>query len=273
MMRYMRWSKWCVCSLLLCAPAAHGAAGGWVEQGRKAIPASKGLSAAEIKKMTKKEERDMRNKLSMRRIRPASGTGDWATDPTAIPFMLYQVNKRTDLPVYVDNEGLDAGSDELFEYLVVYLTSHYAWALNQKETENLSKWLRRGGTLFLDDCYNRGSPFSDSVGPEVGKMIPGAVPKMMVKTDEHVKDVFSMVYQTLYPGENIKAGRPWQYYLLDGRPAVFFTPNDDGCGWEISTPPTASNPIGEGIGHGGDNTQRELFYKWTTNWMMYVYSH
>lgn len=219
------------------------------------------------------EERDMRNKLCMRRIKPAAGVSDWNTDPTAIPFMLYQVNKRTKLPIYVDNEGLDVAGKDLFDHLVVYLTSHNSWSFNERETENLSKWLKRGGTLLLDDCYNRGSPFVDSVNPEVGKMIPGAEPIMLLKEDRRVNDAFKMVYETGTPGESLDYGRSWQYFLLDDRPTVFFTPNDDGCGWEISTPPTASNPIGEGIGHGGDNAAREFFYKWITNWMLFVYSH
>ncbi len=269
-MRRTLWIKACV-AMGVAWPMAAPAAGGWLEKATQLQ--SRELTASEITEMGDDEERDTRNKLSFRRIQPASGTADWNTDPTAIPFMLYQIEKRTTLPVYVDNEGLDVGSDDLFKHLVVYLTSHHEWALNERETENLTKWLKRGGTLMLDDCYNKGSPFADSVAPEVGKMLPGAKPFMVLKDDPRVADAFKMVYNTPFPGEILDFGRKWQYYMLDGRPTIFFTPNDDGCGWEISTPPTASNPIGEGIGHGGDNTQRELFYKWVTNWMMFVYTH
>jgi len=253
------------------AGAAQAPAGeSWVERAGKLNSIQVGRN--EAKDIGGKEERDTRNKLSMRRIRPRKGTPDWDTDPTAIPFMLYQVDKRTGLPVHINNEGLDVGSDALFEELIVYLTSHEGWSFDEKETENLSTWLKRGGTLLLDDCYNKGSPFTDSVAPEVGKMIPGSKPTMMVESDTGVADAFKMIYQTVWPGAGL-VFRSWQYFLLDGRPAVFFTPNDDGCGWEISTPPTASNPIGEGIGHGGDNGLREVFYKLITNWMMFAYSH
>ncbi|MFP4026355.1 MAG: DUF4159 domain-containing protein [Candidatus Brocadiia bacterium] len=232
------------------------------------------LSEQEARAKSEKGQQERRNKLAMRRINPSMEGVDWNADPTAIPYMLYQVNKRTDLPVYVDNDGLKVATDELFEFTIVYLTSHTRWSFNEKETANMQRFLRRGGTLLLDDCYNRGSAFTDSVRPEVAKMIPGAEPTMLLKDDSRVEDVFRMVYETPWPGE---AGRfpnkPWQYFLLDGRPAVFFSPNDDGCGWEVSTPPTASNPIGEGIGHGGDNRQRELMYQWATNWMLYAYTH
>ena len=39
----------------------------------------------------------------MRRIRPADVNVDWNADPTALPYMLYQINKRTDLPVFINN--------------------------------------------------------------------------------------------------------------------------------------------------------------------------
>ena len=104
-------------------------------------------------------------------------------------------------------------------------------------------------------------------------MIPSGEPVLLLEEDPIVTDVFKMTYQTPFPGSAPLYGSPWQYFMLDDRPCVFFSPNDDGCGWEISTPPSASNPIGEGIGHGGDNKQREMMYQWVTNWMLFVYTH
>jgi len=231
------------------------------------------LSAGDAAKRATEEEKDQRNKLSMRLIKPALPTVDWNADPTALPYMLYQINKRTDLPVYVDTEGLDVATDQLFDHTVTYLTAHVKFSFNDKESENLARWLKRGGTLFLDDCYNRGSPFATSVRPEVSRMIPSGEPVLLLEEDPKVTDVFKMTYQTPFPGSAPLYGSPWQYFLLDDRPCVFFSPNDDGCGWEISTPPSASNPIGEGIGHGGDNKQREMMYQWVTNWMLFVYTH
>jgi len=259
-------------SLFLFASATSLSAESWLERGKRLN--SRKLTREEAKDLDKKDVRDTRNRLHIRRIKPADKTVDWNTDPTAIPALLYQIHKRTGLPVHMDNEGLDVSKDEIYENLVIYLTAHHSWSFNEKETENLSKWLKRGGTLLLDDCYNKGSPFADSVGPEVGKMIPSSAPIMLLKTDKRVKDCFKMIYPMIdWPGERLEAGRTWQYFVLDERPAVFFSPNDDGCGWEISTPPTASNPIGEGIGHGGDNQKREQFYQWLANWMMFVHTH
>ena len=246
-------------------------AGGWADRVGKLN--SKEISPEVAAKASKGEDQDRRNKLSVRRLRPAQPDVDWNADPTSIPYMLYQVNKRTDLPVYINNDGLEVAKDELFEHTVVYLTSHRKWSLNEKEVEKMALFLARGGTLWLDDCYNRGSPFLDSVRPEVAKLIPGAEPILMLKEDVKVKDAFRLIYATPYPGAAEFENRPWQYFQLAGRPTVFFSPNDDGCGWEVSTPPSASNPIGEGIGHGGDNRQREVMYQWSTNFILFAYTH
>jgi hypothetical protein len=232
------------------------------------------ISEAEAKKRSDQGERDRRNKISMRRMKPAMPGHDWNTDPTAIPYVHYQINKRTDLPVFIDNEGLEPSTDELFEYTVVYMTGHKRFTFNEREVENLARFLQRGGTMLLDDCYNRGSPFADSVRPEMAKILPAAEPTMLLKDDERVSDVFKMIYDTPWPGEAAEfENRPWTYWTLDDRPAVFFSPNDEGCAWEVSTPPSASNPIGEGIGHGGANPQREIMYQWATNWILYVMTH
>jgi len=232
------------------------------------------LSVEEARSQSAAEEKERRNRIAMRRIQPAMQGVDWDADPTALPSVLYQIHKRTDLPVYYDNSGLDVASDELFEFTVIYLTAHCAFSFNEKEAENLKRWLERGGTLFLDDCYLRGSPFADSVPVEVAKLIPEAEARWLLKDDPRVNDAFRMIYPTDWPGESGKMeNRYWQYYLLDDRPAVFFSPNDDGCGWEYSTPPSASNPLGNPIGHGGNNPQREIMFQWAANAILFMYTH
>ena len=257
---------------VLLAPGGLRAADSWAAKAGQMN--RRELSADEAEKADKGRDEDRRNKIALRRVKPAMKGVDWDTDPTAVPYMLYQVNKRTDLPIYVNNDGLDLASPELFRHTVIYFTSHNRWSLNEKETANLALWLKRGGTLFLDDCYLRGSAFAESVRPEVMKMLPGAEPILLLKEDARVADAFKMIYPTPWPGEaSFFENRPWLYFIAEGRPAIFFAPNDDGCAWEVSTPPSASNPIGEGIGHGGDNSQREVVYQWAVNWLLFAYTH
>ena len=228
------------------------------------------LSADEARKRATVDEEERRNKVAFRRLKP-SRPMDWNADPTALPQMLYQINKRTGLPVYIDNNGLDPASPELLEYTVAYFTGHLGFSFTDEEVENLTMFLKRGGTLYLDDCYLRGSAFGDTVPAEVAKLIPGAEPVVLLENDPHVSDAFKMVYDPAWPGTSgIGENRYWMYYVLDGRPAIYFSPNDDGCAWEVSTPPTAANPIGETIGHGGNNYYREQVYQWVTNFILFA---
>lgn len=258
--------------LLLLTGAAPLQAGSWAKRARQMN--RRRISANEARERAAEEERERRNKLAMRRIKPRTPGPDWDADPTALPSVLYQIGKRTELPVYIDNEGIDVGSDEIYEYSVLYLTAHRKFTFTEKEVENLAHWLRRGGTLWLDDCYLRGSAFAEAVPLEVAKVAASAEAQWLLKDDPQVADAFKMFYPTAWPGESgAMENRLWQYFVIDGRPAIFFSPNDDGCGWEYSTPPSASNPIGNPIGHGGNNKQREIMFQWATNWFLYVYTH
>jgi len=70
--------------------------------------------------------------------------------------------------------------------------------------------------------------------------------------------------------------RPLQAAYVKGRPAIIFSPNDYGCFWEISTPPTALNPMGEGA-HGyldeGGFKVRDIVYAFSINWLLYTLTH
>lgn len=220
--------------------------------------------------------REIRGKVTVRRLKPQCKS-DWNNDPTALPYLMYQVTERTRgrFPVYVNNEGLEITSPEIFDYPIIYFTSHYAFQFTDDEVDNLKKYLARGGTLWLDDCACNG-PFMDSVPPNVQRIIPGAELKLMIKEAKAFTDLFSLLY-TL--DETPTAGNtrtPFQCAYLNGRPAIIVCPNDLGCGWEISTPPTALNPLG-GNAH-GDTTPtaqrgRELIYQFSLNWLFFTLTH
>ena len=262
-----------IAGLLLTATGATAPGGEWAKRAAKGN--RQVLRADDLGKLDLGEPVNRRGKIVLRRIQPADRGIDWNTDPTALPYVTYQFEQRTGLPTYSDNEGLDVAGDEVFEYPLLYLTGHSGWTFTEAETENLVKFLSRGGTLFLDDCYILGSTFTDSVGIEVSKLLPGAQLRPVTVDDPHTGDLFRLCYNIsplFWPGapghHNL-----WQYALHDGRPAIFFTPNDDGCAWEISSPPTASNPIGEGIGHGGDNPWRERTYQYAVDWFLFALTH
>src|SRR3954468_5558132 len=114
----MRYSIFAV--LLLAAPAA--AQDDWLKKASKRDVAKFDGSAAASQADLKT---DRRGKVVLRRLKPQCKS-DWNTDPTALPYFFYQLRERTQgrYPIYLDNEGLEIGSKDIFDYPVIYFTSH-----------------------------------------------------------------------------------------------------------------------------------------------------
>lgn len=259
---------------LLVASSVRAADTDWLQKGtRKNVKVFKSAD----KKAKTEDEIDRRGKVTIRRLIPKCPS-DWGNDPTALPFLLYQLSVRTEdqFPSYVDNAGLEITSEDIFQYPIIYFTSHFPFSFTDEEVLNLRKYLERGGTLWLDDCTGCG-PFMDSVPQNVQRIVPGAEMKLMLTTSEFA-DLYRMVY--FFPGVpqvgKEQFCRPLQAAYVRGRPAIIFCPNDYGCFWEISTPPTDLNPMGEGA-HGyldeGGFKVRDIVYQFTINWLFYTLTH
>jgi len=222
-------------------------------------------------------KKDRRGKVVVRRIKPQCKS-DWNNDPTALPYLFYQLRERTQgkFPLYLDNEGLELASNDIFDYPMIYFTSHYPFQFSDVEIENLKKYLARGGPLLLADCVGSG-PFMDCVPPNVQRISPGAELKLMLKETKAFSDLFNLVYKLeSMPELKEQFMQPFQCAYVNGRPAILVCPNDYGCNWEISSPPTALNPLG-GAAH-GDSTptvqkSREEVYQLSINWVFYALTH
>ena len=221
--------------------------------------------------------RDRRGKVVIRRIKPQCKS-DWNVDPTALPYLTYQLQVRTDgkFPCYVDNTGISLLGDEIFDYPIIYFTSHFAFTFTDEEVENLKKFLARGGTLWLDDCSGSG-PFMDSTPSNVQRVIPGADMTLVLPEQEEFAEFFKIMYELKgYPALKEQFAKPFQIAFLDGRPAIIFCPNDYGCSWEVASPPTALNPLGNPAHASGTpttQTLREEVYQISLNWLFYTLTH
>lgn len=222
-------------------------------------------------------KKDRRGKVVVRRIRPQAKS-DWNTDPTALPYFFYQLRERTQgkYPVYLDNEGIELTGNEIFDYPIIYFTSHFPFQFTEDEVANLKKYLARGGTLLLDDCTGSG-PFMDSVPSNVQRIIPGADMKLMLKETKAFADLFNLVYHLNgLPELKEQFTQPFQCAYLNGRPAILVCPNDYGCYWEVSSPPTALNPLGNAAHAETTPTVqkgREEVYQISINWLFYALTH
>lgn len=258
----------CSCGLSLLATEAS-----WLQQAAARTPTT--FNGTNIEKPTDAGT-DIRGKVTIRRLEPQCKS-DWNNDPTALPYLTYQILERTrgKFPMYVNNEGLKITSPEIFDFPLIYFTSHYPFQFSDDEVDMLKKYLARGGTLLLDDCACNG-PFMDSVPPNVQRIIPGGELKLMVKESKAFGDLFSLLYTLAETPTCGNSCTSFQCAYLNGRPAILICPNDFGCGWEISTPPTSLNPLG-GNAHGETTPtaqkNRELVYQFSLNWVFYALTH
>lgn len=219
------------------------------------------------------KQQDRRDKVVIRRIKPQCFS-DWDCDPTALPQLTYQLQERThgELPIYLDNSGIELLGDDIYDYPIIYFTSHYPFTFTADEVDNLKKYLARGGSLWLDDCTGSG-PFMDSVYPNVQRIVPGAEMNLMLQTTKEYRDFFNLVYVvTGLPPISDYHVKPLQCAFVNGRPAIIACPNDYGCGWEVSVPPSATNPLGESA-HGWSPLIREQVFQLSINWVFYSLTH
>jgi len=237
------------------------------------------LTAFDGTQVSKKDDSTMqrRGKVTLRRIKPQCKS-DWDNDPTSLPYYIYQLQQRTDgkYPCYVDNRGISLLGEEIYDYPVIYFTSHLPFTFTDDEVENLKKYLARGGTLLLDDCTGSG-PFMDSVPANVQRICPGIEMELMLRESKDYADLFSIVYKLDgMPHMKEQFMQPFQAGKINGRPALLFCPNDYGCDWEVAAPPTPLNPLGDPA-H-ADNTPtvqrgREEVYQLSINWLFYALTH
>jgi hypothetical protein len=117
----------------------------------------------------------------------------------------------------------------------------------------------------------------DSVPRNVQRIIPGAEMKLMLRESKEFFDLFNLVYELKrLPYLKEQFMQPFQCAYLNGRPAIIVCPNDYGCRWEVSAPPTALNPLGNPA-HADTTPQvqkgREEVYEISINWLFYTMTH
>lgn len=212
-------------------------------------------------------------------IRELTHNADWDTDPTALPAFIGQYKRRTGLDAYafVPRVGLDWSDPEIFEWPMLYITGHNAFTITDEDAASMNRYMTNGGFLFVEDCLY-GFPFGKAAHSEFRKVFP----ELTFDRIDHTDDVFSNLYGMKYSWPKVnEAGLPdpqrphfWEAIFLEGRIAALYTPQDIGCHWEISSPPTPSNPLG-GAMHNLDRIPglRETAYCLGVNIMLYVMTH
>lgn len=79
--------------------------------------------------------------------------GDWYNDPSIIPNLMTEFEKRTGIKTKKEEKVLSLSDDDIFSYPFLFITGHGRINLTEKEIENLRKYLWDGGFVYADDDY------------------------------------------------------------------------------------------------------------------------
>ncbi len=82
-----------------------------------------------------------------------NGGGDWYANKTSLPNLLKFCNRQLNLNLAEEEDVVDAGSAEIFNYPFVHLTGHGNVVFSDQEAKNLRNYLLAGGFLHADDNY------------------------------------------------------------------------------------------------------------------------
>ncbi|OYD13731.1 hypothetical protein CH333_10225 [candidate division WOR-3 bacterium JGI_Cruoil_03_44_89] len=95
--------------------------------------------------------------------------GDWYNDPSIIPNLAREINKRTTINAASNQRVITPIDPDLFSCPFIFLTGHGDIQLSDVEIECLRNYLLKGGFLYADDDYGMDKAFRR----EMAKVFPG----------------------------------------------------------------------------------------------------
>lgn len=98
-----------------------------------------------------------------------SGGGDWYNDPSAVPNLMAYIRSHTGVSAPEKEETVEASSPVIFQYSFVFMTGHGNVRFTDAELENLRRYLKAGGFLYVDDDYGLDKSFRR----ELERLFPG----------------------------------------------------------------------------------------------------
>lgn len=81
------------------------------------------------------------------------GGGDWYANKTSLPNLIKFCNTNLKTSLAPDEDIVETGSRDIFNYPFVHMTGHGNVIFSQPEAQNLRNYLISGGFLHIDDNY------------------------------------------------------------------------------------------------------------------------
>jgi len=187
-----------------------------------------------------------------------NGGGDWYANKTALPNLIRFCNKELGLLLEAEEDAVEVGSQELFNYPYVYMTGHGNVVFSPEEAANLRNYLLAGGFLHIDDNYG----LDQFVRIELKKVFP-ELELTELPFDHpiyHQKFDFTKGLPKIHEHD----GKPSQGFglIYEGRLVAFYSFECDlGNGWEDQRI------------HNDPQERREMALKMGANIIAYCFTH
>ncbi len=158
-----------------------------------------------------------------------NGGGDWYANPSSLKNLFHFIKQNTRLNLHLEEEVVEPGSPQIFQYPMLYITGHGNIEFSSSEAENLRKYLVGGGFLLIDDNYG----LNKFAIREMKKVFPD---QAFVELP-HTHPIFHQHYKFPkgLPKIHEHDGKPAQAFgiIIDGRVVCMLTYESDlGDGWE-----------------------------------------
>lgn len=158
-----------------------------------------------------------------------NGGGDWYANKTALPNLIRFSNKELNVLIDGEEDDVEVGSQELFNYPYIYMTGHGNVVFSPEEASNLRNYLAAGGFLHIDDNYG----LDKFVRIELKKVFPEL--ELVELPFDHPIYHQKFDFPKGLPKIHEHDGKPAQGFglVFEGRLVVFYSYECDlGNGWE-----------------------------------------
>ncbi|GIV33822.1 MAG: hypothetical protein KatS3mg031_1357 [Chitinophagales bacterium] len=157
------------------------------------------------------------------------GGGDWYVSPTSLPNLIKFCNEQLGTNIKPQEDIVEAGSPEIFNYPLVHMTGHGNVIFNDQEAENIRAYLIGGGFLNINDSYGM-KPY---IMNQMKKVFPEL--EWVELPFEHPIYHQKFNFPNGLPKIHEHDGKPPQGFglIYEGRLVCFFNYESDiGDGWE-----------------------------------------